>query len=60
MPDNIINFKRAKKKAGYAAKEAQSANNRVKFGRTKAENLTNELQATKSKSHIDGHKIEPK
>ncbi|HFB55519.1 MAG TPA: DUF4169 family protein, partial [Hellea balneolensis] len=42
----MINFKRAKKRAGYTAKDKQAANNRIKFGRTKPEkNLSDGTRA---------------
>ncbi len=58
MPDKIINFKTAKKRAGYAKKEAQASENRTKFGRTKSEKHTDTFDKSKAKTHLDDRKLD--
>lgn len=58
MPDNIIHFKTAKKKAAYRKKEEQASENRVKFGRSKAQKQKDAFELKKSKTDLDGHKID--
>ena len=58
MTDNIISFKQAKKRAGYAKKEEQAAENRKKFGRNKAEKQVDEFEKNLEQSHVDGHKLD--
>ena len=58
MADNIISFKNAKKRAGYAEKEAQASENRTKFGRTKAEKRADNFEESKAKTHLDDRKLD--
>ena len=58
MTDNVISFKNAKKRAGYAAKERTAAQNREKFGRSKAQKVSADFETNKDIAHIDGHKLE--
>lgn len=60
MTDNIINFRKAKKSVARNKKENHAAQNRAKFGRTKAEKLKDASEAEKEKSRLDGHKLSPK
>ncbi len=55
----IINLKRARKaKARRDAAEA-AAENRVRFGRTRAETSAGRALADKAARALDGHKLEP-
>lgn len=58
MSNNVIHFKTAKKKAGYAQKETQATENRKKFGRTKAEKNLDTLETKKTKQTHDDHKLD--
>jgi len=58
MTDNIVNFKRAKKRAGYTKKEEQSAENRKKFGRTKSEKRLDEFEKAQDKKQHDDRKLD--
>ena len=58
MTDNIISFKQAKKRKGYAAKEMKAAENRKKFGRTKADKRLDDFENTQQAEHIDAHKLD--
>ncbi len=58
MTDKIINFRKGKKRVARAQKEQRATENRVKFGRTKAEKLLDTTRDQKAKSYIDGHKRE--
>jgi hypothetical protein len=57
----IINLKTVRKQRARADKEAQASQNRVLFGRTKAEKLKQASEKALADKHIDGHKKdEPK
>lgn len=60
MTENIIKFGKAKKAIQRQKKDVQAAENRVKFGRTKAEKQQDSLQKTHAKIKLDGHKLTPK
>lgn len=54
----IINLRTVRKQKARSAKEDQAAQNRVLFGRTKAERLKQVAEKTQAEKHIDGHKRE--
>jgi len=57
----IINLKTIRKQKARSDKEAQAAQNRVLFGRTKAEKLKQAAERAQAERHIEGHKKdEPK
>lgn len=57
----IISLKTVRKQKARAGKEAQAAQNRLLFGRTRAEKLKQEAEKVLAEKHIDGHrKDEPK
>jgi hypothetical protein len=56
---DILSFSKARKAKARADKEATAAENRVKFGRTKAEKLADKSRKTLAEKSIDGHKREP-
>ena len=59
MPqDNVIRFGKARKSLARKRKEQEAAENRVKFGRTKAEKKRDATQTSKSQKHVDDHKRE--
>ena len=58
MSGKIIHFKSATKKAGCAKKETQAAENRKKFGRTKAEKRADNFEKSKAKTHLDALKLD--
>lgn len=49
-----INLNKARKAKAKANKEAKAAENRAKFGRSKAEKAAETLKAEKAKREIDG------
>jgi hypothetical protein len=55
----ILSLSKARKAKARAAKDATAAENRAKFGRTKAEKLADETQKVRAEKGIDGHKREP-
>ncbi|MEP6343352.1 MAG: DUF4169 family protein [Maricaulaceae bacterium] len=57
MSDNVIKFGKAKKNLARHQREAQAAENRIKYGRTKAEKLKQDSEAAKDARKIDGHKL---
>lgn len=51
----IINLRNARKQRARAAKDAQAGQNRILFGRTKAEKLKQAAEKAIADKHIDGH-----
>ena len=56
--DNVIKFGKAKKALNRQAKEKKAAENRVKFGRSKAQKQLEYKRAIKQSDDLDGHKRE--
>lgn len=54
----IVNLRRAKKAKARAEADAQAAENRVLFGRTKAEKQRTEIERERAARGIEGHKRE--
>ncbi|MEE4239538.1 MAG: DUF4169 family protein [Anderseniella sp.] len=54
-PVNLNRFRKAKARA---EKDAKAEENRVKFGRTKAEKQLQISAEEKARRHLDGHKLE--
>ena len=54
----IINLRNARKHKARAEKAAQAEQNRILFGRTKAEKLKQAAEKAAADKHIDGHKRE--
>ena len=54
-----INLNKARKEREKAAAKAQAAENRVRFGRTKAEKSLQSAQAKKADKSLDETKREP-
>ena len=52
----IINLRTIRKQKARAGKEAQAAQNRVLFGRTKAEKQKQAAEKAQAEKHIEGHK----
>lgn len=55
----IINLKRVRKSRDRAAKEAEAAENRTKFGRTKADKSQAEGEAEIVDRKLDAHRLDP-
>ena len=53
---DIINLRNARKQKARVEKDAQAAQNRVLFGRTKAERLKQEAEKMLADRRIDGHR----
>ncbi|MET0274413.1 MAG: DUF4169 family protein [Phenylobacterium sp.] len=53
-----INFNKAKKAKAKANAQAQAAENRVRFGRTKAEKTVSKLETEKARRALDQAKRE--
>ncbi len=52
----IINLRRARKNKGRGEKEKKAEQNRLLFGRTKAEKKRDEKESERASKHLDGHK----
>ncbi len=56
MSAEIVNLKRARKDRARTDKERQAAENRVRFGRTKAERSIEAADAEKKFRELEGHR----
>lgn len=54
----IVNLRRARKERARAEKDARAADNRTRFGRTKAAKREAEVERTRSETALDGKKFE--
>jgi len=54
----IVNLRRARKSRTRVEKDAQAAENRTQFGRTKAEKRATETERAQTKTALDGKKID--
>ena len=54
----IVNLRQARKDRARAAKDARAAENRTRFGRTKAEKGGAEAERVRSETRLDGKKLE--
>ncbi|WP_293867257.1 DUF4169 family protein [uncultured Alsobacter sp.] len=59
MTADIINLRKARKAKARGAAEARAAENRIAFGRTKAERKAVETEQERARRAIDGHRIGP-
>ena len=59
MPADLINLRRARKARARADKEKQAAENRAKFGRTKAERQTTSATGDLERRQLDAHQLDP-
>ncbi len=53
----IVNLRRARKDQKRAAKEARAADNRSRFGRTKAEKRATGAERGRAEAGLDGKKL---
>ena len=53
---DIVNLRTARKRKARDAKDAQAAENRIKFGRTKADKDLEKAKAALEAKRIDAHK----
>ncbi len=54
----IVNLRRARKNKARAAKDARAAGNRTRFGRGKAEKRETEAERGRTKTGLDGKKLD--
>ena len=55
----IINLRQARKNKARAEKEARANENRISFGRSKAEKTLTKAEQDLAKVHLEGHKRDP-
>ncbi|WP_199285992.1 DUF4169 family protein [Phenylobacterium parvum] len=55
----LVSLSKARKARAKAADKAQAAENRVAFGRTKAEKARAQADASRTARHLDGKRLEP-
>ena len=53
----IVNLRRARKQRARQDAEAQASQNRITFGRTKAERKLTEAQAAQTERTLEGHRL---
>ncbi len=53
----VINLNKTRKAKARTQKEKKASQNRLLFGRTKAEKKTDLLNAKRAEKNIDGHKL---
>ena len=58
MTNDIVNLRQFRKSKARAEKDAKAEENRVKFGRTKAEKQLQKAEKEKARRQLDGHKLE--
>lgn len=54
----IVNLRTARKAAARRRDEVRAAENRLAFGRPKAERATQEARSDKARRHLDAHRID--
>jgi hypothetical protein len=59
MTAEIVNLRRARKARGRAEAEAKAAQNRIDFGRSKAERTLTQARDDLAARRLDGHRREP-
>ena len=55
----VVSFSKARKARAKAADKAQAAENRVAFGRTKAEKVHAKTEVTRAARSLDDKRLEP-
>jgi hypothetical protein len=55
----IINLRQARKQKARADKEVRATENRLSFGRTKAEKTLTKAEQDRAKSRLEAHKRDP-
>ena len=58
MTAEVVNLRQKRKEAARAASKAQSDENAVKFGRTKAQKAREAADEARAKAELDGKKRE--
>jgi Domain of unknown function (DUF4169) len=58
MTADILSLSKHRKAKAKAAREQQASENRVLFGRTKAEKLKAKVEAENAASKIDAHRLD--
>lgn len=54
---DIVNLRRARKQRARQDAEAQAQQNRISFGRSKAERNLTETERSKAARELDGHRL---
>ena len=56
---DIINLNKVRKAKARATAEKQAAENRIRFGRSKAEKAADRRAEAEAASKLDGHRLDP-
>lgn len=57
MSAEIVNLRQARKRKARSDREARAEDNRVKFGRTKAEKQASKQERAVLEKTVDGHRL---
>lgn len=57
MTAEIVNLRKARKAKARGVQEARAAENRILFGRTKAERKAMQTEQDRARRTIDGHRL---
>lgn len=55
---DVTNLNRFRKSRAHKEKRRQAAENRARYGRSKAEKLISNLNKARAHDHIEGHKLD--
>jgi Domain of unknown function (DUF4169) len=58
MTADIINLRLARKRKARDSADAEAANNRIRFGRSKAERRQTEARSEREQAMLDGHRLD--
>lgn len=58
MTAEIINLNRVRKEKARRDKASVAEENRVRFGRTRAQKALDRISAEKARHHVDGHRLD--
>lgn len=54
----VVNLRKARKAKARADKDAQAAENRIKFGRSKTERVMDEVRERLAQRQLEAHRLE--
>ncbi len=58
MTGEIVNLRQARKRKARTKREKVAADNRIRFGKSKAERVLQEKLTEKATKHVDAHRLD--
>ena len=58
MTGEIVNLRQARKRKARTEREKVAADNRIRFGKSKAERVLQEKLVEKATKHVDAHRLD--